>query len=605
MKGEAQEEEKEQAMRSQKHPDQSAAETPAASENTCPEANAQAAANDASGSEAAPAPYAQPDRSTPPRLRVPDRQQLLSPKTIDELLEAGHPARAVWSYVEGLDLTAWYDRIRARGHVAGRPAIDPRLLVALWLYATLCGYSSAREIANLCIHHDAFRWLCGGISVNYHTLADFRTDHSDFLDSLLKQSVEVLRQQGLIDLDRVAQDGMRVRASAGAASFRSRETLERLLREAEAKVQQLQQQLHASTPKETQASQEPGAETVAAESTAATASANQEPKGVPTTSQEAQANQEPPSEAADVTVPQEVEANQPAVAEPAIVELAAPQQAAASLGAVAQENATTQGASQETPAEQTGLSGRQLAARYRHAKERVERLQAALARMPEMEAKKEETRKKLAQKKAAGQRLTRKEEQNAKARVSSTDPQATVMKMADGGYRPAYNVQYNTACKGMVIVGVDVSTEGSDQGQLPPMLDQIEERFKQRPKEALVDGGVADHEDIEKLQSAEKPCKVYAPVPEPKKEGVDRYEAKKTDSKEVAEWRQRMGTEQAKTIYKQRGATAECVNAQARNRGMLQFTVRGLQKIKAIATWFAAAHNMARSFALSTATGSG
>src|SRR5947209_9096823 len=142
-----------------------------------------------------------PDRDARPRLHSPDRQQLLSAMTIDELLEADHPARAVWSYVEGLDLTPLYDRIRARGRVAGRPAIDPRLLVALWLYATLSGFTSAREIADLCIHYDPFRWLCGGVAVNHHTLSDFRTDNLEFLEQLLKQSVEVLRQQGRIDLD--------------------------------------------------------------------------------------------------------------------------------------------------------------------------------------------------------------------------------------------------------------------------------------------------------------------------------------------------------------------------------------------------------------------
>jgi transposase len=147
-----------------------------------------------------------------------------------------------------LDLTPLYDRIRARGNVAGRPPIDPRLLVALWLYATLSGFSSARELADLCIRHDAFRWLAGGVSVNYHTLADFHTDHLELLQDLLKQSVERLRQQGLIDLDRIAQDGIRVRASAGAASFRRRATLERLLQEAQAEVQRLEQELAARGP---------------------------------------------------------------------------------------------------------------------------------------------------------------------------------------------------------------------------------------------------------------------------------------------------------------------------------------------------------------------
>ena len=148
-----------------------------------------------------------------------------------------------------------------------------------------------------------------------------------------------------------------------------------------------------------------------------------------------------------------------------------------------------------------------------------------------------------------------------------------------------------------MIVGVDVVTQGSDQGQLPPMLDQIENRFGVCPKEALVDGGVANLKDIAHVQG-EKKCTVYAPVAKPKREGVDRHEPKATDSEEVAEWRKRMGTPEAKEIYKERAATSECVNAQARNRGLQQLTVRGIMKVKAIATWFALVHNMARSFAL-------
>src|SRR3954469_18641225 len=238
-------------MRSQQHPEQSAAEIATSIEGPDPAATAQAPAVGSPGPEAAPPARPDLDRDAQPRLHSPDRQQLLSSRTIDELLEADHPARAVWSYVEGLDLTFLYDRIRARGSVAGRPPIDPRLLVALWLYATLSGFSSARELDDLCIRHDAFRWLAGGVSVNYHTLADFHTDHLEFLQELLKQSVERLRLQGLIDLDRIAQDGMRVRASAGAASFRRRATLERLLQEAQAEVQRLQQKLAAreSDPK--------------------------------------------------------------------------------------------------------------------------------------------------------------------------------------------------------------------------------------------------------------------------------------------------------------------------------------------------------------------
>ena len=132
---------------------------------------------------------------------------------------------------------------------------------------------------------------------------------------------------------------------------------------------------------------------------------------------------------------------------------------------------------------------------------------------------------------------------------------------------------------------------------MPPMLDQIEDRFGRRPKEVLVDGGFVNLEDIEGVQAGGK-CKVFAPVAKPRKETVDRHEPKATDSEEVAEWRKRMGTKEAKEIYKERAATAECVNAQARNRGLRQFMVRGLEKVKSVATWFAIAQNMARSFAL-------
>ncbi|HSU84258.1 MAG TPA: IS1182 family transposase, partial [Thermoanaerobaculia bacterium] len=405
--------------------------------------------------------------------------------TIDELLEPDHPARAVWSYVERLDLTPLYDRIRARGHSAGRPAIDPRLLVALWLYATLAGFTSARELADLCLRHDASRWLAGGVSVNYHTLADFRTDHPAVVEQLLKQSVEVLRQQGLIDLDRIAQDGMRVRADAGAASFHRRATLERQLEEARAELRELRRKraTNAAHP--------------------------------------------------------------------------------ASIPGVAAEG---------PPADEPDLSPREAAA-MRHAEGRVERVERALDRMPEMEAKIEPGEKK-------------------EARVSTTDPQATVMKMADGGFRPAYNVEYATTCDGQVVVGVDVVTVGSDHGRMRPMLDQIEGRFERRPKEVLVDGGFVDLEDIEGVQSGGE-CKVFAPVAKPRKDTVDRHEPKATDSEGVAGWRRRMGTEEAKEIYKERAATAECVNALARNRGLRHLMVRGLEKVKSVATWFAITQNMA------------
>jgi transposase len=402
-----------------------------------------------------------------PRLRTADRQQVIPAMPLEDLLDTDHQARLVWDFVLNLDLTPLEQLIRSVEGGPGAPATDPRILTAVWLYATLEGVGSARALSWLCVHHNAFRWLVGGVSVNYHTLSDFRVGHVAFLDRVLTHSVAVLREQDLVDLNRVAQDGMRVRASAGAASFRRRPTLEECLAEAQDQVQRLKQEL----------------------------------------------GDDP----------------------------AAPSRRAA-------------------------------AARERAVAERQERLRQALARMPEMEAKK-------------------KADDKAKARASSTDPEATVMKMADGGYRPAYNVQFGTTCADQVIVGVQVLTVGSDMGQIAPMVEQIHDRFGAYPREMLVDGGFAKHEDIEAVEGAGGGT-VYAPVPAPKDPKRDRYQPHAGDSAVVIRWRERMATDEAKVIYKERAATAECVNAQARNRGLVRLLVRGLRRVTAIALWYAIAHNV-------------
>jgi len=409
-----------------------------------------------------------------PRLRCVDRQQVIPAMPLEHLLDQDHQARLVWEFSQGVDLSPRYNRIRSVEGGPGHPAIDPRLCFALWLYAPLEGVGSARALVWLCQHHNAFRWLTGGVSVNYHTLSDFRSDHADFLDGVLTHSVAVLREQDLVDLNRVVQDGMRVRACAGAASFHRKATLEEHLQQAQEQVQRLKDELD----------DDPGAPT-----------------------------------------------------------------------------------------------RRQRQARERAAWERTERLQQALKRLPELEAKKKANDK-------------------DKARASSTDPEATVMKMADGGFRPASNVQYQTACSGQIIVGVDVVTTGSDMGQITPMLDQVHERFDVYPEEALVDGGFASHEDIETAQAEPRKVTVYAPVPEPKDARRDRYEPLPGDSATIAEWRRRMQTEAAKALYQERASTAECVNAQARNHGLIRLLVRGLKKVKAVALWHAIAHNVRRALSL-------
>ena len=140
-----------------------------------------------------------------PRLQRPNRGQLeLRSVDLDGLLPADHRARLVWAFTEGLDLGPLYDRIKAvEGH-PGRPPIDPAILTALWLYATLDGVGSARALDRLCAEHDAYRWLAGGVGVNYHTLAAFRVEHADVLDRLLTESVAALLADGLVTMAAVA-----------------------------------------------------------------------------------------------------------------------------------------------------------------------------------------------------------------------------------------------------------------------------------------------------------------------------------------------------------------------------------------------------------------
>ena len=372
-----------------------------------------------------------------------------------------------------------YAGIRSVEGGAGRDAADPRILLALWLYATLEGVGSARQVARLCEDHVAYQWICGGVSMNHHTLSDFRVAHPEFLDHVLTQSVATLMHEGLVTLDRVAQDGMRVRASAGAASFRRRPTLEECQAEAKEQVDALAHEL------------------------------------------------------------------------------------------------------EEDPA---SSNRRQDAARRRAARERSERVGQALAELAEIESKKKE------------------EEEKARARASTTDPESRVMKMGDGGFRPAHNVQFATDTQSQVIAGVDVVNAGSDQGQMPPMVEQLEERYNKTPGEFLVDGGFAKHEDIEIVSTAEAGTTVYAPVPKPKKDSDrDPHQPLPGDSPTIAQWRVRMGTPEAKEIYKDRASTAECVNAISRNRGLRQFLVRGLRKVRAVVLWFAIAHNLMRAVALRAA----
>jgi len=428
------------------------------------------------------------------RVLYPNRGQIeLRPSDLDSLLPEGHRARIVWGYVIRQDLSVLYAGIKAVEGGAGRAAIAPEILFALWLYATVEGIGSARKITRLTQEHDAFRWICGGVQVNYHTVADFRSEQGETFESLLTDNVACLMAAGVVKFKSVAQDGVRVRASAGAASFRREEKLLGFHEEAKARIAALKQEVE----------DDPGAET-----------------------------------------------------------------------------------------------RRKQAARQRAAQEREERIAAALARLPELAQIKKRQGKK-----------------GDEARASTTDAEATVMKMGDGGFRPAYNIEFASDTGSQVIVGVDVATSGSDMAQMAPMVNQVIERCGCAPENWLVDGGFPAHEQIDAV--AEQ-TRVIAPVPKPKAKDktkggdggealhdevspapvTDVHQRKPGDSQAVGDWRERMATEEAKTLYKDRAATAECVNAQARNRNLVLLPVRGLKKVKGVALLYALAHNLMRMISL-------
>jgi transposase len=178
------------------------------------------------GLEIAPAPL--PPKAdaapAPPRVKAVNRTQtMMRVVAVEQLIEEDHPARAIWAFVGKLDLQPFYAPIEAVEGVAGRQPWDPRVLVCLWIYAYSRGIGSAREIARRCAYDPAFQWLTGLEEINYHTLSDFRVGHGERLPELFVQVLGLLSAEGLVSLERVMHDGTKIKACAGADSFRREE----------------------------------------------------------------------------------------------------------------------------------------------------------------------------------------------------------------------------------------------------------------------------------------------------------------------------------------------------------------------------------------------
>jgi transposase len=473
--------------------------------------------------------------TAPPRFHPINRSQLfLRSVDIEDLVEEDHPVRAIWKVVGELDLSAFAAQVEAVKGAAGRPAIDPRLLASLWIYGYSQGIGSAREISRLCGYHPAYQWLTGAEEISGHTLSDFRVRHREALEKLFVEVVGVLSAEGFIRLQRVMQDGTKVRACAAADSFRRRQRLEEHLAEARAQCADL-----------------------------------------------------------------------------------------ARVGGKEQSLV-------------------QVEAQRRAARERSERLEAAVGQIQTLQAE-------------AGQ--------GKDVRVSSSDPEARMMKQADGGFAPSYNVQTTTTAAGKAIVSLEVTQAGNDFDQLTPAVDRLA-RTLEKPEQTVADGGYVSQKNI--VDAATAGVEFIGPAMQPDAKAAQCYEragvkpgfhadrfrfeaaenclycpqgvrlgyegktqnelvviykyrarasqcracACKADCcpgnmktgrsvqrseyhREIREFQQRMGLPEVQQIYRQRSEVAETPHLWMKAKfGLRRFRVRGLVKVAQEALWAALTYNV-------------
>jgi transposase len=242
----------------------------------------------------------------------------------------------------------------------------------------------------------------------------------------------------------------------------------------------------------------------------------------------------------------------------------------------------------DSPAESAAVTARQKAARKRAAESRQQRLEQAIAQLPELKQKQAEAAQRAGKGKCGDQIRAK------QPRVSTTDADTRVMKMANGGYSPGVNVQLATDTQSRAILGVEVSNEGSDSAGLSePMRQQVEKRTGGKVEQHLVDGGYLRTEDI--VQAHQQGVELFVPskpARNPQNRGRE-LEPKPSDSEAVQAWKRRMASKEGQEIYKQRAATSETVNADLRTyRGLAPFTVRSLNKIKCVTLWCALAYNL-------------
>ena len=489
----------------------------------------------ADGSGARPA---EESGAAKPRYEVINREQLCwRVVDVERLVGEEHAARAVWEFVGQLDLSGYREEVRAVEGKAGRPGWEPRLLISLWIYAYSEGVNSGRAIEELCEWEPGYQWLTGARVVNAHTLSDFRVKHEAELQELFVQSLGVLSADGLITLQRVMQDGTKIRANAASDSFCRKERVEQALKQAQEQV--------------------------------------------------------------------------------------------AAVGALSEEE----------------TSRRITKARQRAARQRQARLEQALKEL-----------NKLAEEGSG--------KDKEKRRVSTSDPEARVMKQAGGGFASSYNVQIDTDAANGVVVAVGVAQAGNDFEQLESGIERVKQNLGKIPQQVVTDGGFVSRDNIVAMKERGiefiGPCVDEAGKGQSSYEGRGvsseyhslqfvydatsdsyrcpqgkvlsyegkeerhmqvsyRYRAQRSDCQgcpvrsqccpsnrvtgrsihrseelaEVTEFRQKMQSEQAREIYRQRAQVAETPNLWIKEKfGLRQFSVRGLSKVGMEVLWACLTYNI-------------
>lgn len=419
------------------------------------------------------------------KLKHPCRHQMeMQFDCLDSLLPHIHKARDIWAFIDAMDCTPCFALLGTFVGCEGRPAISPKILLALWIYSTLDGNLSARKLENLCKNHNAYKWIAGGVSVNRTTLAEFRTMNPLLYEDLLTNCLAAMVKAGLISDTDFSQDGTRLKANAGFNSFHRQSTLEKIRDAIKSYLAELEKTQESEYDKKKQKRQKQIAE------------------------------------------------------------------------------------------------------------ERLERVQEALRILEkEREIKKENGENNSA---------PPSEKDLADVRASTTDPEARKMKMGDGGFRLAYNLQFATGMDSRVIFGADITT-GLDAGTSPRMMARVHSRLKKLgmapPKNWIGDSAYSGKKDVEEAALIYPNCRYYAP---PKvRKGIDPKKHLKSDSEAIKKWRDLIDQEEVKNVYKKRCSTAEFSNAQVKQRGWREFLVRGREKVMSNALLNVIAHNIARSFDLS------